>query len=282
MYEGINVSEELGLETRIERIMFRMTLPLSRILSNVGKALYKLQEIDCETKTFLQTTRINPSTLSSTTDCLVCGLILHPADILTVDIAPSHRLPCSHMICGTCLTNWLAIAGSCPFCRHKLTSRMFIDDKFDPRNEAYARPILEEIFLQGRTYLQTKPADITFRGFYNSGANGEATGEIGQKMEILELLFQQFSTTFEDSSMQTDLGQDFKTRFWEGNVARLAAGLTERAWRAMISGIESPSRESPLSPTESYSGSESDEVKSSYAASDAGGDKDDENGSRLD
>lgn len=273
IFEGINFPEELGLDTRIERMMFRMTLPLSNILSDVEKGLNSIRQLDLETDTFLQTTRIDPPPITSTTECPVCG---------TIDLASSHRLPCSHVICGTCLADWLAIAGSCPFCRYKLTNRIFIDDDFDPRNEAYARSILTEIFLQGRLYLQTNPADVTFRGFYKSGAIGEATGKVGPKMEFLDLLFQQFSTTFEDSSMQSDLGQDFKTRFWEENSAALAAGWTEQVWRAMRCGIESPYRDSPLSPTDSYSGNESGREQSSYAASDAGGDKGDENDSRLD
>ena len=236
--EGITFPEELGIETHIERLMFRMTLPLTGILTNVEEALHEIEKVDCETRNILQTTRIDPALLAPATDCSVCGLILNPARI--PDLASAHRLPCNHNICGTCLTNWLAKAGSCPFCRHKLTSRMFIDDEFDPRNEAYARPILEEILLQGRIYLQTDPADITFRGFYNSGANVETTGEFSLKMEILELLFQQYSTALEDSSMRSELGQNFKIKFWEENVAKIATDWTEEAWRAMRSGIESP------------------------------------------
>lgn len=243
IHEGITFPEELGLETRIERIMFRMTLPLTSILANVEGALHEIEKVDCETKNILQTTRIDPALLAPATDCSVCGLTLNPARIPTVDLAPAHRLPCNHKICGTCLTNWLAKAGSCPFCRHRLTSRIFIDDEFDPRSEAYARPILEEIILQGRTYLQTDPADITFRGFYNSGANGETTEEFSQKMEILELLFQQYSTALEDFSLRSELGQNFKIKFWEENAAKIAAGWTEQAWRAMRSGIESPDRQ---------------------------------------
>lgn len=262
IYEGINFPEELGLDTRVERIMFRMTLPLSSILSDVEKTLNNMRQLDLETKLFLQTTRIDPSHITSTTECPVCG---------TDDLDFSHHLPCNHVICGTCLTDWLAIAGSCPFCRHKLTNRIFIDDELDPRNEAYARSILEQLSLEGRLYLQTNPVDVTFRGFYKSGAKGEVTGEIGPKMELMELLFQQFSTTFEDSSIQSDMGQHFKTHFWEENSAGLAANWTEQVWRAMRCGIESPYRDSPLSPTDSYSGNESDGEQSSYAASDFGG-----------
>lgn len=267
IYEGISFPEELGLDTRVERIMFRMTLPISNILSDVEKTLNNMRQVDFETETFLQTTRIDPPPTTSTTECPVCD---------TIDLTTSHRLPCSHVICGTCLTDWLAIAGSCPFCRYKLTNRIFIDDEFDPRNEAYARSILVDLSLEWHRYLQSSPADVTFRGFYKSGARGEATGEIGPKMELLELLFQQFSTTFEDSSMQSDLGQDFKTHFWEENSAVLAAGWTEQVWRAMRCGIESAYRDSPLSPTDSYSGNESDGEQSSYAASDAGGDNGDD------
>lgn len=269
IYEGISLPEELGIDTHVERIAFRMTLPLSNILSDIEKTLNNMRQLDLDTEIFLQTTRIDPPPITSTTECPVCD---------TVDLASSHQLPCSHVICGTCLTDWLAIAGSCPFCRHKLTNRRFIDDELDPRNEAFARSILDQLSLEGRLYLQTNPVDVTFRGFYKSGASGEATGEIGPKMEIMELLFQQFSTTFEDSSIQSDLGQDFKTHFWEENSAGFAAGWTEQVWRAIRYGIESPYRDSPLSPTDSYSGSESDGEQSSYGASDAG----DENDPRLD
>lgn len=273
IYEGISFPEELGLDTRIERMMFRMTLPLNNILLDVEKALSNIRQIESETETFIQTTRIDPPPITSTTECPVCG---------TIDLVSSHRLPCSHVICGTCLADWLANAGSCPFCRYKLTNRIFIDDEFDPRNEDYARLVLAEMSLQGRLYLQTNPADVTFRGFYKSGAIGEATGEIGPKIESLELLFQKFSTTFEDSSMQSDLGQDFKTHFWEENSAALASGWTEQVWRAMRFGIGSPYRDSPLSPTDSYSWNGSDGEQSSYEASDAGGNDGDENGSCLD
>lgn len=232
-HEGVNIADELGFETRVERIMFRMTLPLSDILSDVAKTLNDMQQIDFETEVLLMTTRIDQAPTTSTTECPVC---------CCVALAHSHHLPCGHVICGKCLSDWLAVAGSCPFCRHKLTDRKYVDNKLDPRNEAYARSILEQLYEEGRRYLRTNPADVTFRGFVESGRSDE-TGEVFPQMQILESLFQQFSTAFEDLAIQSDLGQEFKRHFWEENSAVLAAvlgaGRFEKLWLAMRGGIES-------------------------------------------
>lgn len=273
-YSGIIIAEELGRETRIERIMFRMTLPLSDILSSIEAALHKMEETESETKKLLQTTRIDPFTLAPIADCSVCGLNFNSAGNSPVDISPSHRLPCSHMICETCLKSWLAVAGSCPVCRYKLTDRIFVKKYLDPRNKAYSCPILEQICFLGRTYLQTNRADITFRGFYD-WAKVQETGYVDREIENLERAFEPFSTTFEESAIQGASGQDFKTDFWEKNVAWLAADMTTDIWLAMINGIEPPYRDSPLSPRDDYSGSEDSGDQSAYAASN---DSDDDSG----
>lgn len=229
IHQGVTIADELGFDTRVERVMFRLTLPLSNILSDVKKTLDDMRQIDFETESLLQTTLIDQPPTTSTTECPVCR---------TVALAPSHHLPCGHVICGTCLTGWLAVAGSCPFCRHKLTHRKYIENEFDPRNEAYARSILEQLYAEGSRYLRTNPADVTFRGFCKSGLSDE-TGEVFPKLQILELLFQQFSTAFEDLAIQSDLGQEFKTNYWEEYSSVLAAGRFENLWLAMRCGIES-------------------------------------------
>lgn len=263
-FSGITIAEELGPETRFERIMFRMTLPLSNILANVEEALIKMHEVTLETERLLETTRIDPSPLGPTADCSVCGNF-------PVHTSPPHCLPCRHMVCGTCLTSWLAKAGSCPVCRHKLTSRIFVNDDTDIRNEAVARSILLKIFYLGRLYLLTNPADVTFRGFYNS-SKADAKRGLVEDIETLELMFESFSTTFEDSAIQGPSGQDFKIKFWEREAARFTAGIAIRDWVAMISGIEPPA-------TDDYSGSERDGDQSQYAAFTASDDNEDENGS---
>lgn len=237
IHEGITFPVELGLDTRVERVMFRMNLPLSEILIDVNTTLDDMRQIDLETAVLLKTTLIDTPPIASTPECPVC---------CSVDLASSHHLPCGHVICGTCLTDWLDVAGTCPFCRHKLTNRRYVDDEFNPRNEAYARSILEQLYAEGRRYLNTNPADVTFRGFYNAGRSLE-TGVVGPKMELLQLLFQQFSTAFEDSAIQSDLGQNFKTAFWEQNSELIASGWSEKLWLALRCGTESPYTNSPFS-----------------------------------
>ena len=273
-FSGITIAEELGLETRFERIMFRMTLPLSDILVNVEEALIKMHEVTLETEKLLETTRIDLSNLAPTADCSICGLIFNPSGNPPVHTSPPHCLPCRHVICGTCLTSWLAEAGSCPVCRHKLTRRVFVNDDTDIRNEAVARSILQQIFQLGTLYLLTNPADVTFRGFYNLSKADAKRGLVGD-IETLELVFESFSTTFEDSAIQGPSGQSFKKDLWEREAARFTAGIVIDEWVAMMSGIESP-------PTDDYSGSEGDGDQSQRAASTASDDEEDENNLDLD
>lgn len=200
-----------------------------------------MRQIDIETEVLLEATLIDQPPLTSTTECLVCR---------TLAPACSHHAPCGHVICGTCLTDQLAVAGSCSFCRHILTNRRHVDDEFSPRNEAYARSILEQLYAEGRPYLRNNPADVTSRGFYKSGRCSDS-GQVGPKMELLQLLLQKFSTAFEDSAIQRKLSQEFKTHFWDENIAVIAAVLSEKLWPAMRCETESPYTDSSLPPTNS-------------------------------
>lgn len=216
-FSGVTVVTGGHLESGYEQFLFRMTLPLSDILLCVQQALINMHEVTLETERLLETTRIHASLLAPTVDCSVCGLIFNTSGDPPVHTSPPHYLPCRHMVCGTCLTSWLAKAGSCPVCRHKLTRRIFVYDETDIRNEVVARPILEYILHQGRRYLLTNPADVTYLGFHKRGLVGAN--------ETLELMFSFFSTTFENSAIQGPSGQDFKKDLWERNAARLTAEL---------------------------------------------------------
>lgn len=218
-FSGVIVVTGGHVESGYERFLFRMTLPLTDILHCVQQALINMHELTLETERLLETTRIHASLLARTVDCSVCGLTFNPSGDPQVHTSPPHYLPCRHMVCGTCLTSWLAKAGSCPVCRHKLTGRIFVYDETDFRNEDVARPILEYILHQGRLYLLTNPADVTYFGFHNRDLVGDN--------ETLELMFNFFSTTFEDSAIQGPLGQDFKTGLWERNAAGLTAALAQ-------------------------------------------------------
>ncbi len=208
---------------REAQMLFRMTQPLKGILLCVKNTLQLMDELPAETERFLLTVpAVDQLHLDPKPDCSICAQAFDPTQDTHSDTSGvrSHclllRLPCKHIICHGCLKSWLAKAGSCPICRQELTSRVFIEDDTDPRNEANSRPILESILTTGLGWLATVPTeddtDENTFGAYCRWASRNETAEQRAAMSALKF-FTVFSTSVEDAKFQGEFRQRWIAEF---------------------------------------------------------------------
>ena len=212
-----------------------MIQPLKDILLCVRNTLQSMKsdEIAGETERFLLTVpTVDPLHPDPPQDCSTCDRVFDPTNDNHNDTSGVRssglplRLPCKHIICHGCLKTWLAKAGSCPICRHKLTGRVFIEDEKDPRTEANSPSILEPILNFGLHWLATVPAtdnteENTF-GQFCAWAYLEETAEQRAAMRALTL-FGAFSTSMEEARSQGKFGQWWIAEFRSKNSSWVAA-----------------------------------------------------------
>ena len=219
--QRITFPRDINIDATVERLRFRMIQPLNDILLCVKNTLpsldQSLHEIAVETEKLLLTVpTVNSFSLDPTPDCSLCGGVFNSADDNQSDASDFYspglllRLPCKHIICSGCLKSWLAKAGSCPICRHKLTSRKFFGIETDPRNELWSRPALDSVLNAGLRWLATisaegKTVENTF-GEFRDWAAKEETAEQRAAMSAVRS-FGRFSTSVEDASLHSEFGQ---------------------------------------------------------------------------
>lgn len=217
---------------REAQLLYRMSQPLKDLLLCVKNTLQLMDELPAETGRFLLTVpTVDQLHLDPTPECSLCSEVFDPTAISHSDTSGvrSHdllvRLPCKHIICHGCLTSWLAKAGSCPICRHELTTRIFIEDATDPRTEVNSRPILESILNTGLGWLasvttEDDTEENTF-GHYCKWAAAEKTAEQCAAMDALKY-FTVFSTSVEDAKFQGEFRQRWIDEFHRKNNSLVA------------------------------------------------------------
>lgn len=217
---------------REAQLLFRMTQPLKVILLCVKNTLQLMDELPAETERFLLTVpTVDQLHLDPTPECSICfqGLDRTEGSHADTSGVRSHdllvRLPCKHIICYGCLKTWLAKAGSCPICRHELTSRIFIEEDTDPRTEVNSRPILESILSTGLAWLAAvtteDDTDENTFGRYCMWASYEETAEQRAAMDALKF-FTVFSTSVEDETFQGEFRQRWIAEFHRKNNTLVA------------------------------------------------------------
>lgn len=212
---------------REAQLLFRMTQSMKGILLCVKNTLQLMDDLPAETERFLLTVpKVDQLHFDPTPDCSICFQSFNPTEDDHTDTSGARSpdllvcLPCKHIICHGCLKSWLAKAGSCPICRHELTSRIFIEDDTDPRTEANSRPILESILTTGLVWLATVATEVatdenTF-GSYCLWASQEETAEQRTAMDALKY-FTAFSTSLEDAKFQGEFRQRWIAEFHRKN-----------------------------------------------------------------
>lgn len=213
MPTSISFPTELTRTALVERVMFRMSLPLESILSGVELYLNEMSDLDAKTGQFLASLpQLKPCELDTSQECSICELIFNqipPVSIPSIIPTPI-RLPCTHIVCQACLETWLGKAGTCPICRRRLTNRVFIFEK--PQNETYCRSICEEILIHGRKYLATNPEYKIFYGFCEWAHREETESQRDARRVMVG--FQYISTIMEDEMLQSEVGRRFVDTFW--------------------------------------------------------------------
>lgn len=202
---------------RMERLIFRMTIPLDVILTSIRKTLGPINEEEKESDILLNSLpRIDRKTLNQGHDCPICDRAFNPPAETSPTLAPIPtplQLPCSHIICGECIETWLSKAGSCPMCRCTLTSKVFRGGDSVADMQTQLRVVFCKVLHCGQEYLETKPPDTTFGGMWEWARNGQS--EEQRRTWKAMRLFQDYRTKVEHDLLLTEGGQAVLAGVWD-------------------------------------------------------------------
>lgn len=217
-----DVENEASIE---ERLTIRDSIPLPILLNSVAKFL---REVKTEAAVFIQSLpKVDPETLDPNhRSCTICWddfKLLQSkkkSSSLTERDSTPLQLPCAHNICKTCIQDWLAKTGTCPWCRHQCTRREFIGNDAAFKRDRRRRESYQAFAEIAHKYLTTiNPRNISYGEFADWAFIGET--------DILKLRaqwavddFNQFSTTFEEQMLQGPDGRRLLMKL----RAALAAG----------------------------------------------------------
>lgn len=204
-----DVENEASIE---ERLTIRDSIPLPILLNSVARFL---REVKTEAAVFIQSLpEVDPETLDPNhRSCTICWddfkllQSKNNSSSLTERDSTPLQLPCTHNICKTCIQDWLAKTGTCPWCRHQCTRREFIGNDAAFKRDRRRRESYQAFAEIAPIYLAiVNPRKNTYGEFADWAFIGEA--------DILKLRaqwavydFNQFSTTFEEQMLQGSDGR---------------------------------------------------------------------------
>ena len=198
---------------QLERLIFRMIMPLDVILMSIeetlGETLGSVSQAERESDFLLSSLpRIDRQTLDQGQECPICAKLFNSRakNSFTRTVTPIPlQLPCSHIVCENCLETWLSKAGSCPMCRCTLTSRVFQggDSVVDVLSEV--RAVFRKVLHFGQLYLETNPSNDSFGGMWLWGRKAES--EEQRRAWTTMQQFQSYKTRIETKMLSTKGGK---------------------------------------------------------------------------
>lgn len=212
---------------QLERLIFRMIMPLDIMLISIeetlGETLGSVSEVERESDFLLSSLpRIDRQTLDQGQECPICDKVFNyrAKNSFTRAVTPIPlQLPCSHIICESCLETWLSKAGSCPMCRCTLTSRVFQggDSVVDVLSDV--RAVFRKVLHFGKLYLETNPSNDSFGGMWSWGRKAESE-EQRRAWKTMQQ-FQNYKTRIETTMLSTEGGKAILARALEDCGAEL-------------------------------------------------------------
>lgn len=220
------ITGDLENEASIEeRLTIRDSIPLPILLNSVAKFL---REVKSEAAVFIQSLpEVDPETLDpNNRNCTICWDDFKLLQSKDNSSSPTERdstplqLPCAHNICKTCIQDWLAKTGTCPWCRHQCTRREFIGNDAAFKRDRRRRESYQAFAEIAQNYLATiNPRNNTYGEFSDWAFIGE-TDFLKLRAQWAVNDFNQFSTAFEEQMLQGPDGRRLLTKL----RAALAAG----------------------------------------------------------
>lgn len=219
-----DVESEASIE---ERLTIRDSIPLPILLNSVARFL---REVKTEAAVFIQSLpEIDPETLDPNhRSCTICWddfkllQSKNKSSSLTERDSTPLQLPCTHKICKTCIQEWLAKTGTCPWCRHQCTRREFIGNDAAFKRDRRRRESYQAFAEIAPIYLAiVNPRENTYGEFADWAFIGE-TDILQLRAQWAVYDFNQFSTTFEEQMLQGPDGRRLLMKLRAALAADLA------------------------------------------------------------